>query len=101
MSVEIRDPRFRQIVGDSVTFERLATGFLFTEGALWHARDKYLLFSDMPGDHMRKWSAQDGVCHLPQARQSDGLTWDRRGWLPGPEHATSRVTRTRAMGRSR
>jgi gluconolactonase len=99
MSVEIRDPRFRQIVGDSVTFERLATGFLFTEGALWHARDKYLLFSDMPGDHMRKWSAQDGVTTFRKpCAQSNGLTWDRQGRLLVCEHATSRVTRTESDG---
>ena len=54
MSVEIRDPRFRDVVGASVTLERLATGFLFTEGPLWHAREHYLLFSDMPGDHLRR-----------------------------------------------
>ena len=33
MNVEIRDDRFRQIVGDGVELERVGTGFLFTEGA--------------------------------------------------------------------
>ena len=61
MSVDIRNAAFRSVVGDTVEIEKLATGFLFTEGPLWHARDKYLLFSDMPGDHMRKWSPQGGV----------------------------------------
>lgn len=61
MSVEIRDDRFPAVVGESVNLEKLAGGFLFTEGPLWHARDGYLLFSDMPGDHLRKWRPQDGV----------------------------------------
>ena len=52
MSVDIRNAAFRSVVGDTVEIEKLATGFLFTEGPLWHAKDKYLLFSDMPGDHM-------------------------------------------------
>ena len=53
----------------SAVFEKLGTGFLFTEGPLWHPTGKYLLFSDMPGDHLRRWSAKDGVTTLSQAVQ--------------------------------
>ena len=99
--VEIRDPKFKSVVGEAVAFERLATGFLFTEGPLWHAAEKYLLFSDMPGDHMRKWSARDGVTTFRKpCAQSNGLAFDRQGRLIVCEHATSRVTRTEADGRS-
>jgi gluconolactonase len=101
MTVDIRDPKFRSVVGDSVEIEKLATGFLFTEGPLWHAKEQYLLFSDMPGDHMRKWSARDGVSTFRKpCAQSNGLTWDRQGRLIVCEHATSRLTRTEADGRS-
>ena len=100
-SVEIRDPKFRAVVGDAVTFEQLATGFLFTEGPLWHAAEKYLLFSDMPGDHLRKWSAREGVTTFRKpCAQSNGLAWDGQGRLLVCEHATSTVTRTEADGRS-
>jgi len=99
MSVEIRDPRFRTVVGDSVSFEQLGTGFLFTEGPLWHARERYLLFSDMPGNHLRKWSASGGVETFRQpSNQSNGLAWDREGRLLACEHATSRLTRTERDG---
>jgi gluconolactonase len=98
-NVEIRDPRFVAVVGNEVTFEKLATGFLFTEGPLWHAREKYLLFSDMPGDILRKWSAADGVMTFRKpCAQSNGLAWDREGRLIVCEHATSRLTRTEANG---
>ena len=81
-NVEIRDPRFKDVVGDSVEFKQLATGFLFTEGPLWHPKEQYLLFSDMPGDHMRKWSEQGGVATFRKpCAQSNGLTWDRQGRL--------------------
>ena len=82
------------------SFEQLGTGFLFTEGPLWHPTGKFLLWSDMPGDHMRCWSQRDGVttfrkpCHM-----SNGLTYDRQGQLLACEHATSRVTRTETDGR--
>jgi gluconolactonase len=101
MSVEIRNPKFKTVVGDSVVFEKLGTGFLFTEGPLWHARDKYLLFSDMPGDHMRKWTARDGVTTFRKpCAQSNGLTWDRQGRLLVCQHSTSTLTRTEPDGQS-
>jgi gluconolactonase len=81
--------------------EQLATGFLFTEGPVWHPTGKYLLFSDMPGDHLRRWSAGDGVTTFRQpCHKSNGLTYDRQGRLLVCEHASSRVTRTEPDGRS-
>ena len=35
--------------------ERIATGFGFTEGPVWHP-DGYLLFSDVPGNTIYKWT---------------------------------------------
>lgn len=100
-SVESRDPRMRAVVGDDASFEKLAGGFMFTEGPVWHAAGKYLLFSDMPGDHLRRWSAKDGVTTFRQpCHKSNGLTYDRQGRLLVCEHATSRVTRTEADGAS-
>jgi len=95
MSVEIRDDRFRAVVGDDAVLEQVATGFMFTEGPLWHGRDGYLLFSDMPGDHLRKWSPQGGVVTFRKpCNQSNGLAWDRQGRLLACEHASSSLTRT-------
>ena len=63
--------------------------------------EKYLLFSDMPGDHMRRWSARGGVTTFRKpCAQSNGLAWDREGRLLACEHATSQVTRTEADGSS-
>ena len=84
----------------SVEFERLGTGFLFTEGPLWHPGGKFLLFSDMPGDHLRRWAAQDGVTTFRKpCNMSNGLAYDRQGRLLACEHATSQVTRTETDGR--
>jgi gluconolactonase len=84
----------------SGAFEKLRTGFLFTEGPLWHPTGKFLLWSDMPGDHMRRWSAKDGVTTFRQpCNKSNGLTYDRQGRLLACEHATSQITRTEADGR--
>ena len=100
MTLEIRDPRLTSIVGTHVEFERIATGCLFTEGPLWHPGGEYLLWSDMPGDHLRRWSKADGVTTFRQpCNKSNGLTWDRQGRLLACEHASSQVTRTEPDGR--
>ena len=83
------------------TFEQLGSGFLFTEGPVWHPHGKFLLFSDMPGDHMRRWSARDGITTFRKpCNKSNGLTYDREGRLLVCEHATSQVTRTEGDNRS-
>ncbi len=98
--VEVRDKRFESVVGGSVDFERLATGCIFTEGPLWHRREKYLLFSDMPGDHLRRWSEKDGVTTFRKpCNKSNGLAWDLQGRLLACEHASSHRTRTEPDGR--
>jgi gluconolactonase len=98
--VEVRDKRFASVVGPSVSFEKLATGCIFTEGPLWHTREKYLLFSDMPGDHLRRWSEKDGVTTFRKpCNKSNGLAWDRQGRLLACEHASSCVTRSEPDGK--
>jgi len=101
VSLEVRDPRFTTVVGPDVTFEKIASGCLFTEGPLWDPRTHELLWSDMPGDHLRRWSAKGGVTTFRKpCNKSNGLTWDRRGRLLVCEHAASRVTRTEPDGTS-
>lgn len=100
MNVEFREPRFSSVVGAEVDFDRVATGFLFTEGPLWHPTEHFLLFSDMPGDHLRRWSQKDGITTFRKpSNMSNGLAWDRAGNVLACEHATSQVTRRDASGR--
>ncbi len=80
--------------------ERIGTGFLFTVGPVWHPTGKFLIFSDMPGDHMRRWSARDGITTFrTPSNKANGNTYDPDGRLVTCEHATSRVTRTEHDGR--
>ena len=99
MNVEIRDERIREVVGDDAPVEELATGFDFTEGAVWNHVDGYLIFSDMPGNVMRKWTAADGIQVFRQpSNMANGNFYDLQGRLISCEHATSRVTRTEHDG---
>jgi gluconolactonase len=80
--------------------EKLADGFLFTEGPLWDRRGQRLLFSDIPGNRILQWSPAAGarVFRAP-SNMSNGLAWDREGRLLCCEHATSSLTRTEPDGR--
>jgi gluconolactonase len=67
---------------------------------VWHPAGQFLLFSDMPGDHLRRWSAAEGITTFRQpCNKSNGLTYDRQGRLLTCEHASSQVTRTEPDGR--
>jgi sugar lactone lactonase YvrE len=74
--ITVLDPSFERLI------DRIATGFTFTEGPVWHGRDRYLIFSDIPDDTLYKWTEAEGceVFRQPSG-QSNGNTFDRRGRL--------------------
>ena len=99
MNVEIRDDRFRNVVGEDAEVEQLGTGFDFTEGPMWNHVEKHLIFSDMPGNIMRKWTPDGRIQTFRQpSNMANGNYYDRTGRLVTCEHATSRVTRTESDG---
>jgi gluconolactonase len=100
MSLLVRDPRLHRVVGERVEMETLGTGFAFTEGPVWHAGERHLTFSDMPGNEMRRWSEAKGVVSFRKpSDMANGLAYDGAMRLVICEHATSRVTRMDAAGR--
>ena len=99
MNAEIRDERFREVVGEDAQVEQLATGFDFTEGPMWNHVEGHLIFSDMPGNIMRKWTPDGRTETFRQpSNMANGNYYDREGRLVTCEHATSRVTRTELDG---
>ena len=99
-SVEVRDPRFREVVGEAAEFEKLGTGYAFTEGPVWSAAARSVIFSDMPGDCMRIWREGAGVAVYRQpCDMANGNAYDEAGRLVTCEHATSRLVRLEADGR--
>lgn len=99
MAVEIRDERFRRVVNVESPLDQVATGFIFTEGAVWNARTGELIFSDMPGDIVRKWSKADGVTTFRQpSNKQNGHYFDLEGRLVSCAHTSSDVTREEPDG---
>ncbi|MBO0701786.1 MAG: SMP-30/gluconolactonase/LRE family protein [Candidatus Dormibacteraeota bacterium] len=87
------------LVNPTVTLEPIATGCLFTEGPAWHPQERSLVFSDMPGDVRRRWTAEAGVEEIRRpANKCNGMAYDPAGNLVVCEHATSRLVRERKDG---
>ena len=99
MAVTAFSSRLRELLEPDAAVERLATGFLFTEGPLWHPTGHYLLFSDLAGDVIRRWGEQSGAHDFRRpSGKANGLAWDRQGRLVACEHVGRRVTRTETDG---
>jgi sugar lactone lactonase YvrE len=99
MELRVWSEDLRQVVPEGAAWERLATGFQFTEGPLWDPRTESVLFSDIPGDTLHRWSARDGVSIFRRpSGKANGNTWDRQGRLLTCEHARRRLSRTEHDG---
>jgi gluconolactonase len=104
------DPAIDAIVPMDLKAERLAEGFLFTEGPVW-VPEGYLLFSDPNANTIYRWSANDGLSvfrtksgysgsDIGEYGQpgSNGLALDRDGRLTINEHGNHRVSRLEKTG---
>ena len=109
------DPALDDIVSPAATIEKLAGGFLFTEGPVWVPRtadsDGHLLFSDPNANTIYRWST-DGQISVFRTKSgytgpdvgdygqpgSNGLALDREGRLTINEHGNRRVTRLEKTG---
>ncbi len=110
-SFEKRDPRFDEIVPPGTRVERLASGFDFIEGPVWHP-DGHLLFSEPNNNTIYRWSPLDGAVTVFRTHSgyagvdigefgqpgSNGLTLDPSGLLTICEHGNHRISRLEKNG---
>lgn len=112
-SVVEKDPALKAIVLPDTKIEKLADGFIFTEGPVW-VKDggEGLLFSDIPNNRIMKWTPDGKVTEFrkpsgytgpppPEGSYvgSNGLTLDKEGRLTICEHGDRRVTRLEKDGK--
>ena len=97
---EVIEPDFGACLIGHARVERLWTGARWSEGPVWFAAGRYLLWSDIPNNRILRWDETDGsVSTFRQPSQnSNGHTVDRQGRLVSCEHLTRRVTRTEHDG---
>jgi len=109
------DPSLDEIVAPGTKIEKLAGGFLFTEGPVWvrasDESDGYLLFSDPNNNLIYRWTP-DGQLSIYRTKSgysgvdigeytqpgSNGLTLDREGRVTINQHGNRRVVRVEKNG---
>ena len=110
-----KDPALDEIVPQDAKIEKLASGFLFTEGPIWVPRteesDGYLLFSDPNNNVIYRWTP-DGQLSIFMTKSgyrgmdigeygqpgSNGLTLDQQHRLTINQHGNRRVVRMEKNG---
>jgi len=109
--VERFDAALDAIIPAKPRIERLASGFVFTEGPVWVRDGGYLLFSDPNNNLIYRWTPDGGLSiyrtHSGYAGfdigeygqpGSNGLTLDREGRLTINQHGNRRVVRLERNG---
>jgi gluconolactonase len=99
MGIDAKSEKLFELVEKDAVVEKVAGGFMFTEGPVWNPREQCLYFSDVPGDVRRRWSKARGVEEVRRpSDKCNGMTYDADLNLYVCEHSTSRLVRERPDG---
>lgn len=99
MSVKVFEKEMERLVSPNATLVKLASGFQFTEGPVWHAEEHTLYFSDIPANTIFRYNKNTGTdIYRQPSHYANGLIIDAQGRLLACEHQTRRVTRTSDAG---
>jgi gluconolactonase len=103
------DPALDKLVPKGAKIEKAVGGIQFAEGPLWVTRGSYLLFSDLPGNAVMKWTPGGATeiyrkpvftASFPEGVQigTNGLAFDPQGRLVAAEHGNRRISRMEKNG---
>lgn len=93
MRIVVIKPEFEKLISSDATVETITENHMFTEGPLWDAGEKRLLFTDIPATTIYSWKADKGIEIFRQPSGfSNGLTFNRKGDLIACEHRTRAIT---------
>jgi gluconolactonase len=102
-TIEFVSDELSNLIKKDAKVEIIAQGFQFTEGPLWVNKEKMLLFSDVPGNTIYKWTEAKGKeIYLRPGGYTDtakrggfmgpnGLTLSRNGKLLICQHGDRRI----------
>ncbi len=101
--IEILDPAAEDLIDPSVKVENLATGFEWSEGPVWIAAGRFVIFSDVPTNTIYKWKQGEGLsvylkpsgfttaAYREGESGSNGLALDHQGRLILCQHGDHRL----------
>lgn len=104
------DPRFERLVPKDSKLEKLAQGFVWSEGPVWVRPEGYLLFSDIPRNRIMKWQDDKLSVFLepsgyfemkPRGGEpgSNALITDKQGRIVMCQHGARRIARLEKDGK--
>ena len=71
-SIRRLSPALDAVIAPDAKIEKLADGFVWSEGPVWVKDGRYLVFSDVPANIMYRWSQKDGKSVFLQPSGYDG-----------------------------
>lgn len=80
-------------VPENAELRTLADGLGFLEGPVWVPSENALVFSDIPGKKLMRWSEADGVSELTTAKHPNGAVLDVDGTILSCEHGSRSIVR--------
>jgi len=104
-TIERYDSSINEILSPNAKAEIIASGYDWSEGPVWIAKSKMLLFSDVPRNTIYKWTADKGAelyltpsGYTGKATRggetgSNGLTVDNNGALVLSQHGDRRIAK--------
>jgi gluconolactonase len=111
VTITSHDPRFNRLVPKDAKLEKIADGFTWVEGPVWHKQGGYLLFSDIPANAVYQWKSGKGVSlflknsgysgatpFTGKEPGSNGLTLDAQGRLVLCRHGDRQIGRLESNG---
>ena len=90
--IKVFSNQMRDLVDTEVQIQRVASGFEFTEGPIWHPRDHHLLFSDIPGNSRLQYSSSEAIRVIRKpSSKCNGMTYNSDLNLLVCEHLSASV----------
>lgn len=97
LGFEIFDERMRELLLPDEGLEKLATGATWSEGPVYLPKEDAVIWSDIPGNRLLRWSAREGLSEfLKPAHFQNGHTLSLDGRILACSHGERAVMRLEA-----
>lgn len=110
--IERLDPALDRLLAADARMVKLAEGFNWSEGPVWMAKERQLIFSDVPENIAYRWREGQGIdiflnpsgftgdAYDGRERGSNGLATDLEGRLLLCQHGDRRIARLNSDGKT-
>lgn len=98
-TTEIYDERFSTLVGTTFQLDELFSNAVWAEGPVWLPQQQAVIFSDVKGNTLYRWTKQNGTQVLRSPSYfANGNTLDMEGNLITCEHGRRAISKTDKQG---